>query len=76
MKGGKKSISVSLLAIPEVMASTLIGLYDVLNSFALLSSYSDAVPSEPPFTVEIVALARGLTHTAGGMPLPARAIHR
>jgi hypothetical protein len=54
MKGGK-SIGVSLLAIPEVMTSTLIGLYDVLNSFALLSTYSDAVPSEPPFSVQIVA---------------------
>ena len=42
MKGEKKSIHVSLLAIPEVMASTLIGLHDVLNSFALLSTYNDA----------------------------------
>ncbi len=71
MKGGKKSINVSLLAIPEVMASTLIGLHDVLNSFALLSTYNDALPSDPPFTVEIVASSSGLTHTSGGMPIPA-----
>ena len=69
MKGGKKSVGVSLLAIPEVMASTLIGLYDVLNSFTLLSTYNDAVPSEPPFTVEIVGSSRGLTHTSSGMPI-------
>jgi transcriptional regulator GlxA family with amidase domain len=69
MKGGKKSIRVSLLAIPEVMASTLIGLYDVLNSFPLLSTYDDAVPTNPPFTVEIVAPTRGLTHTSSGMPI-------
>jgi transcriptional regulator GlxA family with amidase domain len=71
MKGGKKSIHVSLLAIPEVMASTLIGLHDVLNSFALLSTYNDALPSDPPFSVEIVAPSSGLTHTSGGMPIPA-----
>ena len=71
MKGGKKSIRVSLLAIPEVMASTLIGLYDVLNSFTLLSTYNDALPTEPPFTVEIVVPSPGLTHTSSGMPIPA-----
>ncbi len=69
MKGEKRSISVSLLAIPEVMASTLIGLYDVLNSFPLLSTYDDAVPTNPPFTVEIVAPTRGLTPTSSGMPI-------
>jgi hypothetical protein len=74
MKGGKKSIGVSLLAIPEVMTSTF-GLYDVLNSFALLSTYSDAVPSEPPFSVEIVAESRPDAHCQRYAD-PSRAIHR
>jgi transcriptional regulator GlxA family with amidase domain len=60
------------LVIPEIMASTLIGLYDVLNSFTLLSTYDDAIPTDKPFIVEIVAPARGLTHTSSGMPIQAR----
>ena len=71
MKGENKSIRVSLLAIPEVMASTLIGLYDVLNSLALLSTYDDALPTETPFNVEIVSATRGLTRTSSGMPIHA-----
>jgi transcriptional regulator GlxA family with amidase domain len=68
---GEKSIRVSLLTIPEVMASTLIGLHDVLNSFTLLATYDDALPRDPPFTVEIVAPNPGLTRTSSGMPIPA-----
>jgi transcriptional regulator GlxA family with amidase domain len=71
MKGENRRIDVSLLAIPEVMASTLIGLYDVLNSFALLSTYDDALPMDTPFNVEIVAATRGLTHTSSNMPIQA-----
>ena len=71
MQGEDKPIHVSLLAIPEVMASTLIGLYDVLNSLTLLSTYDDALPKAPPFNVEIVAATHGLTHTSSGMPIQA-----
>ena len=71
MQGEDKPIHVSLLAIPEVMASTLIGLYDVLNSLTLLSTYDDALPKAPPFNVEIVAATRDLTHTSSGMPIQA-----
>lgn len=71
MKGENKPIDVSLLAIPEVMSSTLIGLYDVLNSFTLLSTYDNALPASRPFDVKIIAATRGLTHTSGGMPIQA-----
>ncbi len=71
MQGERKPISVSLLAIPEVMASTLIGLYDVLNSLPLLATYNDALPREPLFAVEIVAATSGLTPTSSGMPIQA-----
>lgn len=69
MAAGKKPIHVSLLAFPEIMASTLIGLYDVLNSFPLLSTYNDALPREAPFNVEIVATERGAAQTASGIPI-------
>jgi len=69
MIGEKKPIEVSLMAIPEVMASTLIGLYDVLNSFALLSTYDDALPAKSPFNVEIVTERSGLAYTSGGIPI-------
>ncbi|MGH7809578.1 MAG: GlxA family transcriptional regulator [Candidatus Binatia bacterium] len=71
MKGEKKPINVSLLAIPEVMASTLIGLYEVLNSFTLLNTYDDALPTKAPFNVEIVALHSGAARVSGGMPIQA-----
>jgi transcriptional regulator GlxA family with amidase domain len=62
---------VSILAIPEVMASTLIGLYEVLNSFTLLNTYDDALPTKAPFNVEIVALNRGVARVSGRMPIHA-----
>ena len=55
----RKSVRVCLVAIPEVMASTLMGLYDVLNSFNLLSTYSDGLAARAHFKAEIVATAAG-----------------
>lgn len=67
---------VTLLAIPDVMISTLNGLYDVLGSFGMLSSHDYALPKKPPFVVDIVALSRGLLPTASGLPVQVhRAIH-
>jgi hypothetical protein len=57
---------VSLLVIPEAMTYTLNGLYDVLNSFGPLSTHDYALPRQPPFRVEMVALARGPAPTASG----------
>ena len=64
---------VSLLAIPEAMTFTLNCLHDVLSSFAMLSTHDYALPREPPFHVEMVALTRGLVPTASGMPVQAHA---
>ena len=44
MSDAKRQVHVSLLAIPEVMVSTLMGLYDVLNSLPLLATYDGALP--------------------------------
>jgi transcriptional regulator GlxA family with amidase domain len=60
-------LRVSLVAIPEGSISTLHGLYDVLNAFALLSGLDDAIPASPPFRVEIVGAAEGPLKLAGGL---------
>ncbi len=62
-------IHVSLVAIPDAMASPISGLYEVLSSFELLGSFDDAVPDAAPFDVEIVAPTRASTITASGLPV-------
>src|SRR5512134_1090627 len=64
-------IRVSLLAIPDATFSTLSGLYDVFNAFAILGTIDDAVPAASPFRVEIVAPERAPVMTASGLPLTA-----
>jgi len=72
MKADPKSVRVCLVAIPEVMASTLMGLYDVLNSFDLLGTYSDALASRAQsFKAEIVAMSAGTLSSASGVPVEA-----
>ena len=73
MKPAQRPYRVSLLVIPEAMTFTLSGVYEVLGSFGLLSSHDYALPREPPFRVEIVALTRGLAPTASGLPVQAHA---
>ena len=53
---------VSLVALPEAAVSTLFGLYDVLNAFALMG-----LPA--PFQVEIVGEAMGPLMLASGVPV-------
>jgi transcriptional regulator GlxA family with amidase domain len=67
-----KSVRVCLVAIPEVMASTLMGLYDVLNSFNLLGTYGDGLAGRAQFKAEIVAAAAGPLSSASGVPLEAK----
>jgi hypothetical protein len=61
-------VRVCLVAIPEVMASTLMGLYDVLNSFNLLGSYSDGLAGRVHFSAEIVAVTAGSLSSASRVP--------
>jgi transcriptional regulator GlxA family with amidase domain len=68
----RKSVRVCLVAIPEVMASTLMGLYDVLNSFNLLSTYSDGLAARAQFKAEIVATAAGSLNSASGVPVESK----
>jgi transcriptional regulator GlxA family with amidase domain len=72
MKADPKIVRVCLVAIPEVMASTLMGLYDVLNSFHLLATYSDSLAGRAQFKAEIVAADAGALSSASGVPVLAQ----
>src|SRR5918992_2235533 len=72
IKADPKSIRVCLVAMPEVMASTLMGLYDVFNSFNLLGTYSDAFSGRAHFKAEIVATSAGSLSSASGVPVEAQ----
>jgi transcriptional regulator GlxA family with amidase domain len=48
------------------------GLYDLLNSFNLLSTYSDALADRAHFQAEIVATTAGSLSSASGVPVEAK----
>jgi transcriptional regulator GlxA family with amidase domain len=48
-------------------------MFDALSCFPLLGTFDDAVPSEPPFAVELVAATGDPQPTASGIALP---VHR
>jgi transcriptional regulator GlxA family with amidase domain len=72
MAGQTRPLHVSLIAIPDAALSTLAGIYDVLGSFAMLSRTEPAIPSEPPFAVEIVGEKRGSVALVSGVPVEVR----
>lgn len=64
-------LHVSLVAIPDAVISTLSGLYDVMNSFAMLTGGDRGVADRLPFKVEIVATRRGPVSLASGLAVEA-----
>lgn len=56
---------VSLVAVPDAAVSTLYGLYDVMNAFALLGISGPGAPA--PFRAEIVGEATGALALASGV---------
>lgn len=62
-------LHVSLVAIPEAVVSTLAGIFDVLNAFAVLPGARGAEPEGPPFRAEIVGLERGPLELASRIPV-------
>jgi transcriptional regulator GlxA family with amidase domain len=65
---------VSLVALPEAMPSTLIGLHDVLSSVGAIPTLATAI-DPPPFRVEIVAERPGPMPLVTGVPVtPARTL--
>ena len=71
MSHAQRFIHVSLVAIPDVMLSSLIGLFDVLNCFELLATFDKALPDENPFHTEIIAQTLEEKRTASGLPITA-----
>jgi transcriptional regulator GlxA family with amidase domain len=60
---------VSLVALPDSAASTLFGLFDVMNAFALMGGLNAALGTRPPFHAEIVGERAGPLVVASGVPV-------
>jgi transcriptional regulator GlxA family with amidase domain len=62
---------VSLVALPDAVASTLFGVFDVMNAFALLGGPGAGAraPSRVPFRVDIVGEAAGPLELASRVPI-------
>jgi transcriptional regulator GlxA family with amidase domain len=66
---GSEPLHVSLVAIPEAVVSTLSGIFDVMNAFAVMPPSGDSPPHAPPFRVEIVGLRPGPLELASRVPV-------
>ena len=64
-----KQIRVGIVAIPDGGIATLTGIFDVLNSLALLAG-RDGVPDPSPFQVEILGETADPVRLASGVTLP------
>lgn len=69
----ERPLHVSLVALPDGAVSSITGLFDVLNSFRLLSGADAALPRNPPFHVDIVAVRDEPVTLASGLPIPTSA---
>jgi transcriptional regulator GlxA family with amidase domain len=69
----REPLRVSLLVLPDAGVGTLTGMLDTLSCFRLLGTFDDAVPTDPPFSVELVGTSQGSVQTASGLALP---VHR
>ncbi|TCL70314.1 helix-turn-helix domain-containing protein [Rhizobium sp. BK251] len=66
---GSTPLHVSLVAIPEAAVSTLTGIFDVMNAFAVMPPSGDPRLQGPPFKVEIVGLQPGPLELASHVPV-------
>jgi transcriptional regulator GlxA family with amidase domain len=62
--GARRALHVSLVAVPDVVVSTLAGLYDVMNAATMMGLMNEA-----PFAVEIVGQKTGPLLLASGVPI-------
>jgi transcriptional regulator GlxA family with amidase domain len=60
---------VSLVALPDAVASTLFGIYDVMNAFGLAGPSKAGRGARKPFQTEIVGEAAGPLQLASGVPI-------
>ncbi len=66
---GPKPRHVSLVALPDAVASTLFGIFDVMNAFALMGPSNADSGAQAPFHVDIVGEAVGPLGLASGVPV-------
>jgi len=66
---GADPLHVSLVALPPAVISTLSGIYDVLNAFALMEMLRTKVGGRVPFHVEIVGEWAGPLELASRVPI-------
>ncbi len=66
---GPEPRHVSLVALPDAVVSTLSGIFDVLNAFALLDVRAASAGAQAPFRIEIVGEAAGPLGLASGVPI-------
>ena len=67
----KRKVHISIVLIPNAMSSILSGIFEVLSSLPLLSTFDDAIPATSLFQVEFVASTCSSIKMAGGLPLKA-----
>jgi transcriptional regulator GlxA family with amidase domain len=70
---GSGTRHVSLLALPDAVASTMFGIFDVMNAHALMGGASAGLGLRAPFRVEIVGEAVGPMRLASGVAID---VHR
>ena len=68
-----KQRHISLVAIPDAVASTLYGIYDVANAFTALRGLGGAAGGPSPFHVDIVGESAGSMRLASGVSV---GVHR
>jgi transcriptional regulator GlxA family with amidase domain len=60
---------VSLVALPDAAVSTLFGIFDVMNAFALMGASNAVFGSRAPFHIEIVGQTAGALELASGVSI-------
>ena len=63
---------VSLVALPDAVMSTLVGLYDVMNAFALMDGLAAQTGGRSLFHVDIVGETEGPLELASGLSIDVR----
>jgi transcriptional regulator GlxA family with amidase domain len=66
---GSNPRHVSLLAFPDAVVSTLFGIFDVLNAFAMMRIPVAGSSSQAPFQIEIAGERTGPVNLASGVPI-------
>ncbi|MET0962558.1 MAG: helix-turn-helix domain-containing protein [Noviherbaspirillum sp.] len=69
MPAGTAARQVSIVALPDAVVSTLTGIFDVMNAFALMPLPGREEGAGPPFQLRIVGEAAGPLELASGVPI-------